>query len=190
MRMRMSDPRLSYKSIIRVFTVPVWRPVATREISFGVFGNLGLKTHRFIRFPERITLCGAPTFPQKGEKHRFAVNPALFLRANLFNKSSFGDILDLVSLVFFLGLFCAQDVAVMEYPGLTDMSKGLRCLTCTSSNSPLFSVLVPFNARELDCSLPRARPQSRFTQKHGEKPERQHQGPASFQLHRPCPLRF
>lgn len=45
LRVRTNDPRQSYKYVIRVFTAPVWRPVATREVLFRVFGKLGLKTH-------------------------------------------------------------------------------------------------------------------------------------------------
>lgn len=131
---------------------------------------------------------GRRTYHNKGKNTFSGVNPPLccarVLLLNLWETFWIWCLL-----FFFLGLFCGQDVAVMEYPGSTDMSKGLRCLTRTSYNNPLFSFLVPFNARELACSLPGARPQP-FTQRHGEEPERKHQGPAPFQLHRPSANRF
>lgn len=90
-------------------------------------------------------------------------------------------------LFFFSGLFCCQDVAVMGSPRLTEMNQGLRRLTRTH-RSPLSSSVFLFDARELGCSLPGARPRQHSLQgdKHGEKPQQQHQhqGSAPFQLYR------
>lgn len=93
---------------------------------------------------------------------------------------------------FLFGLFCAQDVAVMGSPRLTEMNQGLRRLTRTHS-SPLSCPVSLFDARELGGSLPGVRPQHRTLHgdQHGEKPQqqRQHQGSAPFEFYRPAAWR-
>lgn len=80
----MRDPRLMYKNLIRVLTVPVWRPVATRETSFSVIGNLGLKTHTFVRFQSGLRSVGRRGSHNKGENTASRLIPRFFARKSFY----------------------------------------------------------------------------------------------------------